>query len=548
MFALPKIFFNLCNIFFSMGEEKFFWAEEVAKILLKQNRKVFVCEGMWTPSGHFHIGNCRPEVFVPFAVKRELEKNGVKTKQNLVLDDFDPLDKIPEGLGLEKGEWQEHIGKPLYFVPSPFGSFKSWAEAFSSEVKSVLPEFGVKINIFSVFEKYREGAFNDLIVFSLNNAREIVSVWNRIAGTEKPLSFLPLQVICKSCGKTLYTEVLAWNGKKVKYKCIACGNGGENAPFNGKAKLHWRVHWCANWIINNVAFESGGKDHFSKGGSVDVGQALMKEVFKKPAPYQIPTEFIQLKGKKLAGSTGVVITPREWLSVASPELLRFLIFSYRPEKAIDFSFEDNSFILLNERFERAERIFYKKEKAENASIGKKIKKAFDLSLIEKPAKVQLQIPFSHLALIAQLVVPEKEVEKAITMMKETGHVKAKLSQKEKEKIKRQLVRTIHWIEKYASEQFKISFLEKLDESVLKEIPQDVRNSFSSLAEKLSSLRKAEEIQTAIFDFSKKQNLGSKELFKGLYLILIGKGFGPKIGSLVLALGKDRCIERMKQAA
>src|SRR3989338_4149813 len=84
----------------SEANEAFIWSEKVAGEVLKRERNEFVVEGMWTPSGFFHIGNARSEVFTPYSVKRALLDEGKKVRQNFIIDDFDAVRKIPKPLGV----------------------------------------------------------------------------------------------------------------------------------------------------------------------------------------------------------------------------------------------------------------------------------------------------------------------------------------------------------------------------------------------------------------------------------------------------------------
>jgi lysyl-tRNA synthetase class 1 len=524
------------------------WADNVAEEVLKRRRKVYVFEGMWTPSGFFHIGNARPEIFTPYSVKRALTSTGRQARQNFILDDFDAVRKIPQGLDIKR-DHNDFIGFPCATAPSPVEGFKSWADYFVSNVKKHIKEFGVDLNIVSAFKTYKEGKFNDLIKFALENSAQLTAVWNRVAGAEKPLDFVPLQVLCEKCKKIYYTQVTGWDKAKelVSYKC-QCGHEAQVSPYDGNAKLHWRVHWVAHWVLNKVDFESGGKDHFSKGGSVDVGQAMMKEVFKQEPPVQIPTEFIQVGGKKMAGSVGNVVNLGTWLEVASPEMFRFLNFAYKPNSVIDFSLEDNSFILLNDRFERAERIFYGLEKAENEKIGQKIKRAYELSLIKPPAKRLVQVPFSFCIMLSQLFDPEKELAKALSILEQTGHSPKNISLDEKKAVQLKLSRVKNWLDNYAPERHKIKFLEKLTPEIQGQLSSEAKKALRVLAKELPNRKSADQIQELVFFTCQELNLPTKKAFQALYLVLLGKNFGPRIGSLILAFGLDKVVKRLKEVA
>ena len=532
-----------------MAEEQFFWAEKVAAEITRQKRNLYVCEGGWSPSGHFHIGNSRPEIFTPYAVYLKLLESGFKARQVLVVDDFDPIDKIPAGIPVPKERESDFIGVPYELAESPFKGYKSWSDFFTSQVKDVVGEFGVKLEFLSSFKSYKSGERNELIKFSLDNSRRIVETWNRVAGTEKPLGFLPVTVLCEKCKKIMFTEALSWDGKEVSYRCKSCGFTGSVSPFNGNAKLHWRVHWVANWIVNDVAFESGGKDHFSKGGSVDVGRALISEVFGKSPPCQTPTEFVQLGGAKISGSVGNVITLKDWVGVASPELLRFMFFSYKPNTAINFSFGDENFALLHERFERAERIFYGTENAENEKIAEKIKESYALASIgNPPGKPPVRVPFSFAVLLGQLFDPEKQLDEIIAVLAETGRSGKKLGATEKASVRQQVARARNWVEKFAPEKFRICFLEKLSQGVLSGISKETRLVFSGLVSGLRKAKSADEIQQLVYNAAKGSGVQPKDVFRALYLVLLGKESGPKLGSLIIALGKERCVKRLEEAA
>jgi len=526
-----------------MGKEDTFWATDVVKEMVKTKRKEYVCEGMWTPSGYFHIGNARPEIFTSYTVFLELTKQGYKAKQNFVMDDFDPVEKIPKGVPIKKEDEKKYLGFPTVFAPDPFGEEKNWGEYFKKQVTSTFKDLGLgHLNIQSSYENYKTGRMNEQIIFSLNHAKELVETWNRVAGADKPLDFLPVTVVCQKCKKIMYTKALAWDGKEVTYSCSECGNEDKTSPLNGNAKLHWRIHWVVNWIVNEVAFESGGKDHFSKGGSVDLGRALMEEVYKKSPPTQVPTEFIQVGGAKMAGSVGNVVDLKEWLRIASPQSFRYLYFSNRPNHAIDFTLSGNPFILLNERFERAERIYYGKEKGENELIEAKLKRAYEMSIIgEVKKEMPLRVPYSFAAQLAGMMNPKDNFSEILEVMKKTEHIPKKISKEEKETLLLEFTRARAWVETYSQEQL-ITFVENIDVNNFSEYKELFTKAITAIKENDSP----DKIQQRIYELAKELNLEMKEAFKAFYLVLIGKERGPRLGTLIIALGKDKVIKRLEE--
>lgn len=519
------------------------WFDSVVEEMLKRNKKEYACEGGWTPSGYFHIGNARPELFTPFFVFLSLKKAGKKARFVFMIDDFDQFDKIPKGFDLP-ADFEQHLGKPLVFVPSPEKGFKNWAEFFMNQIKSVVKEFGLEIDFFSAFESYNKGLYNEKITAALNNSKRIIELWNKISNAEKPADFLPIQVLCQKCKKVGTTIASNWNGKTVDYECSACGNKGTVSPLNGKCKLHWRVDWPARWSIFGVDFESCGKDHASLGGSVHTAKPICKEIFKTEPPVIKPSEFIQMHGAKMSGSVGNLVSLKQWFDVAEPELYRFMILSYKPDTAIEFDIAGNSFLLLYDRFERAERLFYKWEKPINESADAKLARAYELALIKKPLKkLNAQLQFSSAVLVSQLF-DEKSWDSIAEFMKSSGNVKGAVSAQEKKQILAKLARTKLWIEKYG-QNYKLKFvpLEEVNQAV---IPQEAKALFPAIAQKIAKAKTAEEVQTIVYDASKANNVPAQKLFSGLYFALLNKERGPKVGSLVFAFGKEKVCERLRQ--
>lgn len=529
----------------STQKENILWSEKIAEEVLHRNKKEYIVSGQWTPSGYFHIGNARPEIFTPYAVKLALEKKGVKVRQNFIIDDFDVIRKIPKNLGISPSEEDKYLGYPCATAPSPLSEFKNWADIFTSQLKEYTPKFGFELNFISAYEMYKEGKFNELIRFTIEHPTEITQVWKRVSGSKKDPEFVPIQIVSPDTGKLITPKIINFDGKTIAYKNEA-GVQTKISPYDGNAKLHWRVHWVANWIVNGVDFESAGKDHFSKGGSVDVAQALMKEVFHKESPVQVPTEFLQLKGAKMAGSVGNTVSLADWCEIASPELFRYLYFSYKPNSVIDLSLKDNSFVLLNERFERAERIFFGQDEAENEKLTRNLKKAYEYATLGKLSKQLIQLPFSTGIMFAQLYDFENELDQCLFKISEIVSLPKKMTSQEKEKLQLKLRRTKTWLSKYAPEELKLTFVEKLDAKIVPDINPALIVSLKELVSHLIKTNSPTEVQQVIFNTAKANNIPSKILFQTLYLIILGTKQGPKIGVLTFAFGKEKIIQRIQE--
>jgi len=76
--------------------------------------------------------------------------------------------------------------------------------------------------------------------------------------------------------------------------------------------------------------------------------------------------------------------------------------------------------------------------------------------------------------------------------------------------------------------------------------EEARKVFRVLVKEIPSKKSAEQLQDLVFYTAQELGVPTKKVFQALYLVLTGKNFGPKIGSLILAFGKDKVVKRLKE--
>ena len=88
------------------------WSTVIAnKAISQYGDNHIICSG-WSPSGVYHIGNSK-EAVTCHAINMAIKNSGFTSKFILVLDDFDPLDKIPKDLGEYSKNLRPYLGHPL---------------------------------------------------------------------------------------------------------------------------------------------------------------------------------------------------------------------------------------------------------------------------------------------------------------------------------------------------------------------------------------------------------------------------------------------------
>jgi len=254
-----------------------YWADSIsgeAKKLYDKKIKAgssLIIRDEKTLSGRVHVGSLRG-LAIHGIIAEVLQEQNIACKYLFEFNDFDPMDGLPVYLDQEK--FLPYMGKPLCAVPSPDGKAKNYAEYFGNEFAGVIAELGFTPEYYRSSILYCSGKYNAVIKIALLNADKIREIYKRISNSKKEESWLPLSVICEKCGKVGTTRASSFDGEKVSYECgdfvtwaKGCGHKGKVSPFDGKAKLPWKVEWAAKFSVLGVDIEGGGKDHSTKGGA-----------------------------------------------------------------------------------------------------------------------------------------------------------------------------------------------------------------------------------------------------------------------------------------
>ncbi|MFH1779544.1 MAG: lysine--tRNA ligase [Candidatus Micrarchaeota archaeon] len=513
-------------------KESMFWADQIAREAKPHNEKHVVSDAK-TPSGRIHVGSLRGVVIHDLIYKAIL-KSGQKAEYLYRFDDFDPMDGFPPDL---PESFKKHMGEPLCNVPSPKKGFDSLAQYYALEFQEVFEKLGCKPKIVWASESYKKGKMNDLIKIALEHAETIREINEKTSGAKKESNWLPINVVCEKCGKIGTTKASDFDGKTVAYSCAdvkyakGCGHEGRISPFNGNSKLTWKVDWAAVWPLYEITIEGAGKDHYAAGGSRDVANKLSDEIFKYPHPYNFPYEFFLLGGKKMSSSKGIGVSAKEMAELLPQELLRFLLTRFKPRSAINFSPEGKTIPNLFDDYDAFSKAFFHPENLRDPDMPR----IFELSnLNEKP--VEMFLPqFSLVAAIAQ--VPSVNEEEFFTQQKGS-----ELSKKEKEVLKERIVYAKTWLENFAEEEDKLTFL-SIEKSKEKRetLTKNQLNALNDFAQMLDS-----EQQETVKKLCSNNNLSPQEFFTAAYLVLTGKEKGPKLMPLIKALGTSFVKKRFSE--
>lgn len=505
------------------------WLNKIADEVFVRHPKgeIIVSSGV-SPSGKYHVGTLR-EVLTADAILLVLRQHGRTVRHIHVVDDLDGLRKIPAGISQE---FSKYLGQPLCDVPAPDKSDQSYADYYLKDFVSNASQLGIDMEVMRAHELYREGYFMPSIEKALQRIDTARQILEEVSGRKLGGEWSPIQVNEEGYLKKRPFLSIDSQNKTVEY--LDKEGDKQTIAYNkGDVKLDWRIDWPARWWQLGVNVEPFGRDHAAKGGSYDTGARLVEKIFGGSAPLPVPYEFINRAGEtmKMSKSAGNTVTISELLEILPPEIIRFFVLRYSPEKQLYFDQQDGVVRLIDEYAEL---------------LAKPHKTDEDKLLLEIAAgpigeNTISNVPFSHL--VASYQASLKNVDKTLEVIARTEH--ADIAGKQAEVIKKELGYIHNWLDKWAPEDIKFELREQIDSSEFSEAERDF---LQSLGQKISggpADADGEWFHKAIYDLQNHTGMAPKAMFQTLYKALIGKTSGPRAGWFLSILPRDWLIKRLR---
>ncbi len=540
------------------------WAEQIAEQVARRCRERGVCviNGGLSVSGLQHVGRLRGEVVMNDVIRRILEQNyGIRVKQYLTLYTVDPWKGKERQLAefRDREAARRYVDWPLERVPDPYGCHSSWVEHYWEDFGKYLGEFAHEITVVTTGQLYRESEkMRHFIKMAIERRLQVIQVLNKYRSRNPyPQDYIPFEPICRSCGRVGHAKVIEIDVDRdyVAYRC-ECGYEGKSSIREGK--LPWRIEWVAIWYVLNVDFEPYGKDHATPGGSRDSASELARAVFNIDPPVGEWYEWVgYVKGGRDVGDMGssdfIGFTPREWLEVAEPEVLRYHYLVHDPHKRVVLGLE-NVYTYVDQ-YDRAERIYYEIEEpspAEREYIDV-VKKSYEYAQLKPlPREPPFQLPYLHAVALVQ-TLPETDnidllLEHAIKRLRMTKLLTRDLDEYSLERLKSRLLRARNWVNKYAPEQYRIKVVDTIPQDRLRDVSKTVIEKIKMLIERLETLQdwSDEAIKEAMKSIPKENKSVEREFFRVLYIAFFGRDSGPRIAPYMAVLGREFVLSRLRE--
>lgn len=490
-----------------------------------------------TASGRVHVGSMRA-LGLHAAIAERLREANIPHTFKYEINDFDPMDGLP--VYLDASVYQQYMGKPLYTIPSPEPTAKNFAEYFANDYKEAIKNAGFMPEFYLASEVYLDGRMNDAIRRALENAATIRTIYKEVSGAERPDTWLPISVVCENCGKVGTTKATSFDGEKVSYTCYpkavdwaeGCGHQGSVSPFNGNAKLPWKVEWAAKWFVHGVDIEGGGKDHYSKGGARDVAERISKEVYAYEPPFGVPNEFFLIGGKKMSSSKGQGSSAREVVELVPGHMFRLALYGKDINQQINFDPAGDTIPILYDTYDRLAEKFWSDVQDDDTRLFKYVNLndpwLFEKRFLPRFSQVAFIVQMPHLTYLAEIEtlkgspLSEHDIREA--------EIRAEYAKR--------------WLKNAADDEFKFELQDTVPAGInlnteQKSAVQEIL-SFITAQAKLDG----QTLHTELHEIRKRNNLEPKDFFGPLYTAFLGKDHGPKIGWFLSVLDRDFLVKRL----
>jgi lysyl-tRNA synthetase, class I len=513
--------------------------------------EVPTCASGISPSGPVHLGNLR-ELMTPHLVADEVRRNGAPCRHILSWDDYDRLRRVPAGYP----DWlAEHIGRPLTSVPDPCGEHENYADHFKAPLRESLDRLGVQVTEISQTEMYTSGAYDAQIVLAMRRRAEIGAVLARYRtkraddedddGQQTGPQYYPFRPYCASCGRD-DTTVTAFDDEttEITYTC-ACGAVVGPTPIADVAgKLAWKVDWPMRWAYEHVTFEPAGVDHASPGSSFTVGEQLVTEIFGGEMPLHFGYSFVGTSGSsKMSGSRGGAPTPADALEIFEAPLLRWLYARRRPEQSITLAFGTEVGRVYDEWDALSLQVA---EGNANPARYAEFVRASSTSDGPLPATPR-PLRFATLASVADVTAGDEA-----QMLRIVRDLTADDPVESLEEVRPRLDCAQAWVTEYALPEERTQVRDQPDYARLAALTESEREAVNLLLKHMADDWSLAGLTILLYGIPKLQRGlpidapptkeikdAQKAWFVLLYRLLVAKDKGPRMPTLVLALGQDR---------
>jgi lysyl-tRNA synthetase class 1 len=505
------------------------------------------CASGISPSGPVHLGNLR-ELMMPHLIADQVLRSGHPGRHILSWDDYDRLRKVPSGYPERFGTY---IGMPLSAVPDPAGDcHESWAEHFKDPLRQSLERLGVRVTEISQTFMYTSGAYLAQIITAMRRRADIGEILRRYQtkrteADEEDDEYYPFKPYCAACGKD-DTTVTAFDDDtaEISYECGCGAKAGPLPVAEVQGKLVWKVDWPMRWAYEQVTFEPAGVDHSSPGSSFTVGRHLVEEIFGGQMPLHFMYAFVGFQGRaKMSSSAGGVPTPADALEIFEAPLVRWLYARRRPEQSFNIAFDAEVGRIYDEWDALSRKVAAGQAEPASVAIWTRSAATAEGVLPQTPRV----LPFRTLASVSDVTAADPVQTLRILRDLTQDAPVASLDE-----VRPRLDCAQAWVAEYVPADERTKVRTSPDRDLLASLGEQDRRALDLLLSQMEEDWSLDGLTTLLYGIPKlvrglpldapptaELKVAQRAWFALLYRLLVGAETGPRMPTLLLALGLNR---------
>ena len=267
-----------------------------------------------------------------------------------------------------------------------------------------------------------------------------------------------------------------------------------------------------------MRFEAYGKDIMD---SVKINDWVSDEILNYPHPHHVKYEmFLDKGGKKISKSLGNVVTSQKWLKYGTPKSILLLLYK-RITGARELGFEDIPSLM--DEYNELENIYFGKKKFDNKAKETKLKGLYEyVNLLNPPKNPSTHVSYRLLIELANIFKDERK-ERVMKKLIDYGAIKD-----EAPEIKELITLAGNYADDFGQ-----------GEKIELQIDDIIKKALGELSQMLEADNEPDDLQNAIYQIAKSNEIPPKDFFKTLYQIILGSNRGPKIGPFILDIGRKK---------
>ncbi len=350
---------------------------------------------------------------------------------------------------------------------------------------------------------------------------------------------------CTACNKDL-TTVTAYDDEttELTYTC-ACGHG-ETVLLKefDHGKLVWKVDWPMRWAFEGVIFEPSGVDHSSPGSSFQVGGQIVGPIFGGEQPIGPMYAFVGISGMaKMSSSKGGVPTPGDALQIMEAPLLRWLYARRKPNQSFKIAFDQEIQRLYDEWDKLDAKVADGTALPADAAAHSRAVRTAAGELRRTPRP----LPYRTLASVVDITAGHDEQTLRILSDLDPANPVTSLDE-----TRPRLDKAEHWINNQVPAESRTVVRDEPDTETLASLDEQSRASLRLLLEGLDEHWSLDGLTTLVYGVPKvlaglepdakptpELKVQQRAFFALLYQLLVGRDTGPRLPTLLLAVGADR---------